>query len=340
MSDQPRYPWPSASASGVGSLPGEDPGEAVRVVMGELPELPHLPELPARGAGADMIGRSAGLLVELPVEVQPSGWRVAQRAGRDLARARSFLSYDLDALEEQAHAYRGPLKLQVTGPWTLAASIELRAGEKLLADPGAVADLCESLIEGITAHIADVRARVPGANLVVQVDEPALPAVLVGAVPTASGYGRLRAVERVRVEERLRSLFAAISAADALPAAHCCAPKVPIDLLRRSGARALSLDATALTRASDEAIGVAVEEGVGLLLGIVPGVDAVVSDPAVNVGPIRELWNRIGFDPGLLAETVVVTPICGLAGASPRYARTALAACRTAARVLRDEPRR
>ncbi|MEV1175960.1 methionine synthase, partial [Nonomuraea sp. NPDC049784] len=45
-----------------------------------------------------------------------------------------------------------------------------------------------------------------------------------------------------------------------------------------------------------------------------------------------------GFAPDRLAEQVVLTPSCGLAGASPRYARAALAACRKAAQVLRDDP--
>ncbi|NYE45853.1 methionine synthase II (cobalamin-independent) [Spinactinospora alkalitolerans] len=340
MSDQQHYPWPLASATGVGSLPGTDPGEAVRTVLGELPELPHLPELPDRGAGADIIGRAAAALVEFPVEVQPSGWRVAQRPGRDLGRARGFLSYDLDALEEHAGAYSGPLKIQIAGPWTLAAAVELRNGEKLLADLGAVDDLCESFIEGLRAHIADVRKRVPGGAPLVQIDEPSLPAALLGAVPTASGYGRLRAVERVTVEERLRAVFAAVADAGAFPMAHCCAPGVPVDLLRRSGARALGLDATLLTRDADEAIGTAVEDGIGLLLGVVPGADAVLSAPAVTVDPVRELWHRIGFDPELAAEAVVTTPTCGLAGASPRHARAALELCRKAARVLREEPRR
>ena len=36
-----------------------------------------------------------------------------------------MLAHDLDALEEAADGYRGPLKIQVCGPWTLAATIEL-----------------------------------------------------------------------------------------------------------------------------------------------------------------------------------------------------------------------
>ena len=66
-------PWVAGAATGVGSLPGTEPAEAISMVLGELPDLPHLPELPARGLGADMIGRGAALLVDLPVDVQPSG---------------------------------------------------------------------------------------------------------------------------------------------------------------------------------------------------------------------------------------------------------------------------
>ncbi|MDE3721673.1 methionine synthase [Nocardiopsis sp. N85] len=346
MSEQHPYPWPTASSTGVGSWPGEDPDEAVRTVLGELPDLPHLPELPGRGVGADMIGRTAGLLVEFPVEVQPTGWRVADTPGRDLYRAHGFLSRDLDVLTEHAHAYEGALKIQAAGPWTMAASTELRNGQRVIADPGAYRDLCASHLEGVRAHLADVRTRVPGARLLVQIDEPSLPAVLLGALPTASGYGRLRAVDRIRVEETLRTLFTTITDAGAVPVVHCCAENAPLDLLRRSGARALSLDAGLLDRRHDDMVGTAVEAGVGLLLGVVPAVDptpseqARMSDPAANVDVVRELWNRLGFDPDLLSRTVVTTPACGLAGASPHHARAALRAARDGARVLRDEPRR
>ena len=55
-------------ATGVGSWPGTSVREAVRTVRdlllaGDGEGLPHLPETPARGPGADIIGRAAGLLV-------------------------------------------------------------------------------------------------------------------------------------------------------------------------------------------------------------------------------------------------------------------------------------
>ncbi len=105
-------------------MPGTDPAEAMRVVAGELPGFPYLPELPARGPGADITGRTAALLIDIPVETTPRGWRLAERPGRDLARARSMLSNDLDVMEEELQGYVGPLKIQVCGPWTLAATLE------------------------------------------------------------------------------------------------------------------------------------------------------------------------------------------------------------------------
>ncbi len=106
-------------------MPGTDPAEALRVILGELPDLPHLPELPGRGPGADLTGRTAALLVDLPVETTPSGWRLAASPGRDLRRARGYLARDLDVLAEVAAGYAGPFKIQVCGPWTLAATIDL-----------------------------------------------------------------------------------------------------------------------------------------------------------------------------------------------------------------------
>ena len=146
----------------------------------ELPDLPHLAELPERGVGADLTGRTAGLLVDMPVEATTTGWRFAGRPGRELSRARGLLSSDLDALEETAGGYRGPLKIQVCGPWTLAATIELaRSQDPALADPGAVADLTASLAEGIGAHVGEVRkASVQQARFVV-LKSPDIPSMLI-----------------------------------------------------------------------------------------------------------------------------------------------------------------
>jgi methionine synthase II (cobalamin-independent) len=314
-------------------MPGTDPAEAVRVVLGELPELPFLPELPARGPHADLTGRSTALLVDLHADLQPSGWRITARPSRDGQRAQDFLSRDLDALEETG-VQPPVLKVQAAGPWTLAATVELTRGDRVLADHGAVSDLADSLAEGLRLHLADLGRRFPGTTLMLQLDEPALPGVLAAQIPTASGFGRLRAPDAETATARLRTVLAVAEQS----VVHCCAASPPIELLRRAGAGALSLDASLLTPRDDDAIGSAVEDGAGILLGVVPGTDADLSDLAARMEPVTTLWRRLGFDPDALASTVVVTPSCGLAGASPSYARRALAACTEIARRLGEAP--
>jgi hypothetical protein len=323
--------WPAGAATGIGSLPGTDIDEALRVVLGELPDLPHLPELPARGVGADLIGRGATLLAELPVEIQPSGWRLTARPGRDLRRARDFTDRDLDALEAAADGYTGTLKIQAAGPWTLAASIELPGGHRVVSDHGAVRDLAESLAEGLRVHLADVARRVPGATIVTQLDEPSIPAVLAAHIPTPSGFGTVRAVEASVVEQTLGEVLSVVP--EGARVVHCCAAGAPIALLRGAGADAIALDAARLP--AGDALGEALEAGTSLWLGVVPGTDATITlDDARE--PIRKLWRELGFADSDLAGSVVPTPACGLAGASPDYARRALTVLRDVGRWLHD----
>ena len=328
------FRWPPGAATGVGSLPGDDPVEAARLVFGELPDLPHLPELPQRGAGAEMIGRTASLLIALPVEIVPSGWRLAAHDGRDVRRARDLLARDLDALEAAADGYAGALKLQACGPWTLAADLELPSGHKVVSDHGATRDLAESLAEGLREHLAQVQRRVPNARLVLQLDEPSVPAVLGARVPTPSGYGTVRAVEATVVEQTLRDVLSV--AGDGGRVVHCCAPDVPVRLFREAGADAVSVDATLLRPADYDALGEAIDAGTSLWLGVLPATDAAVSlDGARDV--VRRLWSALGFAPEAAAGSLVVTPACGLAGASEGYARRVFSLLRDVGSALRDD---
>ena len=317
-------------ATGIGSLPYDEPDEAARVVTGELPDLPHLPELPLRGAGAEMIGRTAALLVDLHVDLQPAGWRLTDRAGADERRAYSLLRSDLDAFEIAALGYTGPLKLQVAGPLTLAASIERPRGDRALADYGARRDLSQSLAEGLREHMADVAKRVPGAQIVVQVDEPSLPAVLAGAIPTSSGFGRLRAVDSSEAEYLLQEVA---QAAGGWPVVHCCAADVPVQLFQRAGAKAVALDVALLSGGVLDELAEAVDAGLAVWPGVVPNrrPDHVLSDRDL-VERLERLYARLDVDPVEVAAGSVVTPACGLAGADVGWAREAYRLARDAAK--------
>lgn len=330
--------WPPGTATGIGSLPGTDPREAARTVAGELPRLPHLPELPARGVGADLIGRTTALLVELAVEVVPSGYRVTARPGRDHRRGVDLLRTDLDALEEALDATRPEwVKVQAAGPWTLAAGVELRTGHRVLTDHGARREFAASLAEGLAAHVDEV-ARRTGARVVVQLDEPTLPAVLAGSLPTPSGFGTVAAVAEPDAEQLLHTVI------EPLPApviVHCCAPKAPITLLRAAGAGALALDATLVGShtAMLDAVGEAWDAGVPLLLGLVPTLPPT-PEPALRelARPAFDLADQVGFARARLAELVVPTPACGLAGASPGWALRAMALARDLGNAFVDPP--
>ena len=181
---------PDARATGVGSLPGDDVHEAVRLVVGELPDLPHLPELPDRGVPGGLVGRAVGVLSGLGADLQPAGWRLTDAPGADQRRARSLLAEDLDALEEHTQGFTGTVKLQVdrtldAGRVGRASARRPRPGRpRCPPRPGPVA--------GRGRHGARGRRVAPGTRAPswsLQLDEPSLPAVLGGRVPTASGFG-------------------------------------------------------------------------------------------------------------------------------------------------------
>jgi methionine synthase II (cobalamin-independent) len=318
-------------------MPGTDPAQAIAAVFAELPDLPHLPELPGRGPGGDLVGRTAALLVGMPVETTTGGWRLAARPGRDASRAASMLARDLDELEEAAQNWDGPFKVQACGPWTMAAAIELtRRRDPALADPGAVADLTASLAEGVAAHVAEVSKRVPGATVLLQLDEPSLPAVLAGAVPSASGLNRITEVEGATAAAGLRTI---LTGAGVFSIVHCCAPAAPLTVIAAAAAGAVSLDLSLLRRDEEDGLAEAVEAGLGVLAGAT-GTAGPGRTPSRPPAPrdvaqrVRELWHRIGQPPAAAAASVVITPSCGLAGTTPAGARQILARCREAARIL------
>ncbi len=185
-------------------------------------------------------------------------------------------------LEELTQGYDGAFKVQVAGPWTLAATVEKPRGDKVLSDHGARRELAQALAEGVRGHVRDVRRRLDDrgstSRLVVQVDEPALAAVLGGGVPTASGFGRHRTVHPPEASEHLGWVLAAIAEEGAEPWVHACAAGTPLDLLRGAGARGLAVDLDVLDAAGHDALAEALEAGERVVLGVVPTRDAGAGD--------------------------------------------------------------
>jgi methionine synthase II (cobalamin-independent) len=328
-----------AIATGVGSLPGEDEheyAEAVRVVLGELPDLPHLPELPGRGAPAGMTGRGLAIMSDLGADLQPAGWRLTDAPGIDHRRARSRLAQDLDVLEEQAQGRDGAFKIQVAGPWTLAATVEKPRGDKLLSDRGARRELAQALAEGLRGHVADVRRRLPDVGrLVVQVDEPALAAVLTGSVPTASGFHRHRSVDQPEASAALEWVLGAVAEAGAEPWVHACAPGTPLGLLRGAGARGLSVDLSTMSAGDHDVLAEALDNDETVVLGVVPATDPATPPTDGEVAERVLRWlDMVGLDPTTIGDRLVLSATCGLAGASHDWSRRAMHILHAAAKHL------
>ena len=232
----------------------------------------------------------------------------------------------------------GRLKVQVAGPWTLAASLELTRGDKALADPGAVRDIAESLADGAAAHVADVR-RAPAAG------------------------ARHRCVRRAVAARRARRARCRQRAGSA----RCRAPRdgwpssdwpTVLGGIGSPGGRAL-LRVEIRRSACMRKAGAAVRQprlharaqpsrrwtnsarrsraALGVIAGLVrtAGRGTVLSDVGRTVEPILSLWRRLGLAAEQLRE-VAVSPTCGLAGASPQAARAAMKRCREAGSRLAE----
>ena len=188
-------------ASVHGSMPGTDPLEAAKTVLGELgdPHLPALIELPDRGRFHESLGRTVSMLDGLSADIQSYGWRITDAPGKDFRGAVSARNSDLGIMADVIGASEtraSTLKIQLLGPLTLAASVHLRLGEKAISDPGALRDISQSLATGTAEFVRNVRRATGVSGVVVLVNEPQADAALAGAIRTVSGYRTLRAVDR------------------------------------------------------------------------------------------------------------------------------------------------
>jgi methionine synthase II (cobalamin-independent) len=306
--------------------------DAVKIAFAECPDLPYLPELPARGAYAQLVGRSTAFLAGLAVDLQPAGWRLTDASSRDHRLAVSTLRADLDTLEEHAQGYQGTVKLSVAGPWTLAATMERPRGDRVLADPGARRDVNQSLAEGIAQLVAELARRLPDIEPLIQLDEPMLPAVLAGSIPNASGLSRHRAIEPSEVSGAIS--YALHRLAPTPVAVHCCAAGPPIELLRSAGVSGVLLDIDQLTGAEWDVVGASLEAGLWIGMGALPTDRTLGPDQVARrvLDPLCDL----SLEP-LVAAGIVITPACGLASGTRDSAVSALRTLRSAAQIVSEQ---
>jgi hypothetical protein len=202
--------------TGIGSLPFNDPLEAVDFVATFCPHLPFCPQPPSADLAEDTLAQQ--------LDSSPRGWAWS-------------LDHFVDAALAGAFPHALALKTQVTGPITLAgllgATGQATVSAKLLAA------LANWVIDHVSWQLDRLRAA--GRPVLVFLDEPAL--ALLGPSDVAKARALL-----VPVLDRVRSL-------GGLTGIHCCATTAP-GLLGSFGADAISYDAStaAVPKLHDETV--------------------------------------------------------------------------------------
>jgi len=294
---------PSGMTTGIGPLPHYDPGDAIEFVLRHTPALPAVPALPARSRREGMIPQAAMGISGIDVaddgrldirheDLDPEAPVVVDFSSQAHVGLRAFLTAVADR--------DGPIKLSVTGPVTLGLTLYVT---------GVDADLAfriagRAVRQRARALARYVQERVPQAELVVFVDEPALSHLTDRGFPVAPSDGI----------DLVSSTLAAVEPL-AITGVHCCGP-ADWRLVLGAGPRMLSLPVGAGAVAHAGSIGDFLDRGGWLVWGAVP------TDGPVGTTADR-LWRRLsdelfelsdgGCDPGRLRSNAMVTPVCGLA---------------------------
>ena len=311
---------------GLGELPGASIIAAADIVAGETGDLRQLPILPARGV--DVVGLTTGILPGINVDAGPRSWVLSTRPQLRTRRIWDRVEADLDQCEQAWGTRIDAVKIQVAGPWTLSASIELSNGHRALTDTGALRDLTESLIAGIQEYSADVRARFD-TEVYVQLDEPLLAQVRDGSLPGTSQFDEIPSINGVDLGERLAGVI----------------ERAEVRYLNQTGypplwkvAQVAGVETCQVTldtvRGSEQydGIGHALAAGMRVGLGMTRAGDD--HDPRHLAVDVARMWDELGLDRTLLTHAVDVHPRGGLANCTLLDAAAALRTARTVADML------
>ncbi|RLP11624.1 uroporphyrinogen decarboxylase/cobalamine-independent methonine synthase family protein [Propionibacterium australiense] len=304
-------------ATALGSFAGTDYAACCHAVLGELEHRAPLPELPARGPGADMIGRTASLLPEMPFDLSPAGWRLCQGPSLIARRARRRLADDREIFTEIMQDWPGVPTITLAGPLALAAGLDLPRGGRAAGDHGARHDIAQSWQAGVSDFLRET-VRLAGRAFAVQIDEPSLAMLLDGELPDESGRHRLPPVDAQEARRILsRSVETARAGGDQV-VVHCCADDPHLEVLGQIGADALSLDVRdwVQDRVDELAQWCSAEPARGLWLGLV-GADEADLGGTVIAQRFSQARARLDVAEGSpRLDGWAITPACGLAAAT------------------------
>jgi hypothetical protein len=321
-------------ATGIGSLPFENPEKALALILTELPECPHWPQLPRRSSREHFVYQFLQPLVACGMVVlRDNRWifDMARDASAECLTdfyttclpaeegnpecLRSFLPSPEAAAGCHAFLSRARsgefararyLKGQIAGPLTVALELKDQEGRPAYYQ----GDLRDTIVRTLALNARCQAAALSGRGYtpIIFVDDPAI---------SACGSRLHLALNRETILEDLNFIFTAIRSEGAIPGVHSC-EAVDWSLLMESQVQILSLDAyrfgaSLIPYAAQ--LQAFIERGGGVAWGIVPTLD----DPFRESGEsllqrLNGLWDQLflkGPDRALVVRQSMITPACG-----------------------------
>jgi len=293
---------PPLATTGVGSLPFSAPRAAVRHAF-DAYDVPFCPQLPR--LDGDMVAEWLG------ADPARCGWN----AERDRERPAAWTEF-VSALAGSRPRH-GLVKLQVTGPVTLAIALERLAGRT-----GSGADverLAEELAHWLAANVREQIERIADLGLValVVIDEPGL-----------GGAG---------IEPGRSRPWAPLSAIAPAWGLHVCGA-VPWELVASLEPDLISFDATlhGFTPGSRPVLRRHLRRGGRVAWGVLDPVAPEGAEVATGLAATCVATMTDGeLSPGLVAERSLLTPSCGTGRLAPERERMLAARLEACARGVR-----
>ena len=329
-------------ATGIGSMPFDDPAYAVRLILSRLEGAPHWPQLPKLGLREQMEiqysehmpraildqdkGRlffdttgdysealaqfyEAYLLAMDPEEGNGDCAQMALSAGY----AQGFRAF-VEALEKEG-AKRPFVKGQVIGPCSFALTVVDENKRAIYYNEEFRDVIVKALAMTARCHVQTLK---PYAERVICfIDEPIL---------SAFGSSTYVAVRRDDVVSMLSDVIGAVHAEGGIAGIHCCG-NTEWSLLVDAGVDIISFDAFQYGETIAmyaEAIQSHLAKGGSLAWGIVPTSAAVGTQSVADLSDrllkmIDHLASR-GVDRRLIMDQALITPSCGTGSLSPEGA--------------------
>ena len=310
--------------TGIGSLPHTDPEAACDLVFKHVPQVPFWPQLPRRDLREGMVAQFTGGLPCIDVTERGVVFNPRNKEKELEVFYERIIARDVDyfGIEEKFaggfYAFYRRLvktncagvefiKLHITGPLTVAASIKDDKGTALLHDQV----LMQAIIEGLSMKaLWQIKTLGKfGKKMILFIDEPLL-----------SSFGSAYTpINREEVVNALSSLALAVKSPNVLLGVHCCGNTDWSIFTDMQAIDIINFDAFSfLDKVALYAPGLAqfIQRGGALCWGIVPtqdsGSDESVQALGEKVSRGLDALEKKGLPRGLALQDLFFSPACGL----------------------------